>query len=68
MLVLISSVVGAMALICLALWLTRLARVRRGRKELERQEDAKRTIERLREAFSCEELVSVTGDQGSQFS
>jgi hypothetical protein len=68
MLVLISSVAGAMALTCLALWLTRLARVRRDRKELERQEDAKRTIERLREAFSCEELVSVAGDQGSQFS
>jgi hypothetical protein len=68
MLVLISSVAGAMALLCLALWLTRLVRVRRDRKELERQEDAKRTIERLREAFRCEELVSVTGDQGSQFS
>jgi hypothetical protein len=59
------AVVVVAALSYLVLWLKRMARVRRGRQELERREDCKRTIERLQEAFSCKVLVNLTTDQAA---
>jgi len=48
--------------------LRRYSRERKGREELQRQEDSVRTIERLREAFSCDALTNLASDQSRQFS
>jgi hypothetical protein len=55
------------ALSCLVLQLKRYIRARKEREELERCEDSKQMISRLKEAFS-EGLVNLTTGQSSQFS
>lgn len=60
------SVGVAIALIYLALLLMRYLRKRKEREELERCEDSKQMINRLKEAFS-EGLVDLATDNSSQF-
>ena len=68
MLLLASLSVGvAVALFCLVLILKRYLRARKEREELERCEDSKKMIGRLRESFS-EEFVNLTTGQSNQFS
>ncbi len=60
-----SSVV---ALTCLSVRIKRTARVRRGREDFERREEAQQMISRLQETFQSPVLVNLTGAQSRQFS